>query len=326
MGNDGVAAVHHAGVVAALVEHTQVAAQHAGEVHITVHSALVRADHGELLLVEGQGGVLLQQALEHLIGGHGVIEAHQGHCVLHAGVVCVKGDDVAHAHGLQLLQGHSAVQALAHHAAVLTAAVQAGHDDGNAVCLTGHSLDQTLQVCKVIVRGHVVLVVEQLVGDAVIARVHHDKDIVAADRLLDQTLGVAALEAGAVAGNNEGVFFNSGSLCPTDKVLVDQAGQLLCTGAGDQPHIRHTGLLKEGLRGNFNRHSHITPYCCLPSVPCTQVRISGFILSHFVDCSISICFMYRFSAPCTAVFPFPSRECEFLTKKRPNLYRFAKFI
>ena len=38
----------------------RVAAQHAGEVHIAVHSALVRADHGELLLVEGQGGVLLQ--------------------------------------------------------------------------------------------------------------------------------------------------------------------------------------------------------------------------------------------------------------------------
>ena len=63
-------------------------------------------------------------------------------------------------------------------------------------CACRHRLDQALQVCKVIVRGHVVHVVKQLVGHAVVAGINNDENIVAAHRLLDQTLGVAALEAG----------------------------------------------------------------------------------------------------------------------------------
>ena len=111
--DDGVAAIDHAGVIAALVEHTQVAAQHAGEVHVAAHSTLVGADHDELVLVEADLGVLLEQVLQDLIGGHRIVEAHQRHSVHQAGVMCIEGDDVLDAHGLQLLQGHGAVQALA---------------------------------------------------------------------------------------------------------------------------------------------------------------------------------------------------------------------
>ena len=55
---------------------------------------------------------------------------------------------------------------------------------------------KALQVGEVIVRRHVVLVVEQLVGHTVVAGIDHDEDIVAAHRLLHQTLGIATLEAG----------------------------------------------------------------------------------------------------------------------------------
>ena len=279
MSHDGVAAVDHTGVVTALVEHAQVAAQHAGEVHVAVHGAFVRADHGELTLVEGDLRVLLQQAFQHLIGRHGVVEAHQRHSILHAGVMCVEGDDVLHTHGLQLLQGHGAVQALTHHAAMLTAAVQAGHDHRHAVCLAGHRLDQALQVCKVIVRGHVVHVVKQLVGHAVVAGIHHNKDIVAAHGLLDQTLGITALEAGAVAGDDEGLLVNAGVLGPTDQVLVDQAGKLLGTGASDQPHVCHTGLLEKRLGGNFNGHNHNS--LLLLSNP-NDLRTNAHIYFYFI--------------------------------------------
>ena len=139
---------------------------------------------------------------------------------------------------------------------MLTAAVQAGHDDRHTVCLAGHGLDQALEVGEVIVRGHVVLVVEQLVGHAVVAGVHNDEDIVTTHRLLHQALRVAALEAGAVAGNDKGILLDAGLFGPANQMLIDPAGKLLGTGAGDEPHIRHTGLLEEGLRGNFNGHNH----------------------------------------------------------------------
>ena len=256
VGHDGVAAVHDAGIVTALVEHAQVAAQHTGEVHVAAHCAFVGADHDELLLVEADLRVLLQQALEDLIGRHRVVEAEQGHGVLDAGVVCVKGDDVLYAHGLQLLQGHSAVQALADDAAMLAAAVQAGHDDRHAVCLAGHGLDEALQVCEMVVGREVVLVTEQVVGHAVVARIDNDEDIVAADGLLDQTLCVAALEAGALAGDDEAILLHTGRLCPLDKVSVDEVGQLLCTGAGQQTQICNAGLLKKCHRVNFVRHCY----------------------------------------------------------------------
>ena len=102
------------------------------------------------------------------------------------------------------------------------------------MCLTGHSLDQTLQVCKVVVRGHVVHVVKQLVGHAVVAGVNNDENIVAAHRLLDQTLGVAALEAGAGALDDKAIGLVAGLAGPAHQMLVDEVGQLLGARAGDE--------------------------------------------------------------------------------------------
>ena len=139
---------------------------------------------------------------------------------------------------------------------MLAAAVQAGHDDRHAVCLAGHGLDEALQVCEMVVGREVVLVAEQVVGHAVVARIDNDEDIVAADGLLDQALCVAALEAGALAGDDEAILLHTGRLCPLDKVSVDEVGQLLCTGAGQQTQICNAGLLKKCHRVNFVRHCY----------------------------------------------------------------------
>ena len=226
----------------------------------------------------------------------------------------IKGDDVAHTHGLQLLQGHSAVQTFAHHTAMLTAAVQAGHNNRHTVCLAGHCLDQALQVGEVIVRRHVVLVVEQLVGHTVIAGIDHDEDIVAAHRLLHQTLGIATLEAGAVARNNEGLFVNSGSLGPADQMLVDQAGQFLCTGAGDQPHICHAGLLKERLRGNFNRHSHNSLLLFTIRIMHTRAHIWFYFITFRRFCHINL-FHVRIFCALHSCFSFFSKRMGVFYKK-----------
>ena len=142
MGNNGVAAIPNAAVITALVEHTQVAAQHAGIVHVAVHGAFIRGNDQEVLLAEVDIRYMVQQALEHLIGGHNVIEAHQGHSVHYAGVMSIKSNNVLNAHGAQLLQSVSAVQAFAADAAMLAAAIQTGHDHADTVRTAGNSLDQ----------------------------------------------------------------------------------------------------------------------------------------------------------------------------------------
>ena len=324
MSHDRVAAVDHAGVVTALVEHAQVAAQHAGEVHVAVHGTLVGADHDELLLIKADLGVLLQQALEHLIGGHCIVEAEQRHSVLNAGIVGIKGDDVAHAHGLQLLQGHSAVQTLANHAAMLTAAVQAGHDNGHTVCLTGHCLDQALEVGKVVIRGEVVLITEQVVGNAVIARIDNDKDIVAAHRLPDQALCVTALEAGALAGDDKAILLHACGLCPFHQMLVDQLGQLLCTGAGQQTQVCHAGFLEKCHRIDLVGHTYNSF-----NVPVVLTMKSDaesaylFLFYHKKQISTHlISVLEPFSAACTAVVQKHVGDCEFHTKNLPFTFLF----
>ena len=54
MGDDGVLAVYHGGVIAALVEHTHVDAQDVGKVNGAVHGAFIRADDHQVVLVHGE--------------------------------------------------------------------------------------------------------------------------------------------------------------------------------------------------------------------------------------------------------------------------------
>ena len=128
VGHDGISAVHHLGVIPALVEHAHVHAQVVGQVHGPVHGALVGADDHQGVLVQADGDPVVEQGLHKLVGGHKVVKAAQGDGVLHPGVVGIEGDDVAHAHLLQLLQGHGAVQGFPLGALVLPALVEEGHD------------------------------------------------------------------------------------------------------------------------------------------------------------------------------------------------------
>ena len=154
----------------------------------------------------------------------------------------IEGDDVLHAHGQQLLQGNGAVQGLANHTAMLTAAVQGGHDDAHTVAAAGDGLVQALQVGVVIVGGHVVLHAEQVVGQGVVAGIADEEDIIAADGLLHQALGVAALEAGAGTVDDKGILLNADFLGPGDQMAVDELGQLLSAGAGDQSQMGDLSL------------------------------------------------------------------------------------
>ena len=100
-----------------------------------------------------------------------------------------------------------------------------------------------------------VLVPEQLVGHAVVARVHHDEDVIAPHRILDQTLGVAALEAGALAGDDEAAMLHAALCGPPHQVTVDQVGQFLRTGAAQQTQICDAAALRKDILG-FDHIGH----------------------------------------------------------------------
>ena len=263
--DNGVAAVDNAAVIAALVEHAQVAAQHAGIIHIAVHGALIGGNDHEMILIEVDVGHMVQQAFQHLIGGHNVVETHGGHGVHDAGVMGVKGDDVLDADRAQLLQGEGAVQTLAADAAMLAAAVQAGHDHADAMGTAGDSLNNAHQVLEVVVRGEVVLIPEELVGDAVVARIDEDVQVVAAGGRLDKAFRIAGLETRAVAGDDEGIDLLIADLTrPAHKVTVYEFAKLLCTGAGNQTEIGDRILLGKEITRAKILFSHYR-YSLLPS-------------------------------------------------------------
>ena len=240
MRHNGVAPVHHARIIAALIEHAKVHAQHTGIIHVALHGALVRADDHEVLAVQPQIGHAANHGLDHLIGGHHIVQAHQGHGVLHARVVRVKRHNVLHAKGLQLLQGHGAIQAFAVIAAVLAAAVQKGHHHADAVRLAAGRLNQALQILKMVVRAHAVFVAENFVLAAVVAHIHNEEQVIAANGRFNQALAVARRKTRAFAVDDKCLILNVRFPCPAQQVLVDLLCQFLRAGAGDDAKVCHT--------------------------------------------------------------------------------------
>ena len=148
---------------------------------------------------------------------------------------------------------------------MLAAAVQAGHDDADAVGAACNGLDQTHQVLEVVVRGEMVLIPEQLIGNAVVARIDKDIQVVAAGGRLDETLCVAGLETRAVGRDDEGVDIRVADLArPADEVTVNEFAKLLCAGTGNQTEIGDCVLFGKEITRAKILFSHYR-YSLLPS-------------------------------------------------------------
>ncbi|EFB76105.1 hypothetical protein SUBVAR_05891 [Subdoligranulum variabile DSM 15176] len=222
----------------------------------------------------------------------------------------IKGDDILDAYRAQLLQGERAVQTLAADAAMLAAAVQAGHDDADAVGTAGNRLDQTHQILEVIVGREVILVPEQLVGNTVVARIDEDKQIVAAGRGLDQALGITGLKTRAIRRDDERLHIHADLTRPADQMTIHQFAEFFGTRAGDQAQISnciffgkkiarakilfsHTCLLLTSIiKFIFVFKGHTTPFISIVAQrpdkisPVTQVFRQNQHFLHFkYDCS-----------------------------------------
>ena len=124
---------------------------------------------------------------------------------------------------------------------MLAAFIEEGHDHVDAVGGGDTGADDPLQILEMIVRGHMVGVSADHVGDAVIHHVHHDVDIGAPHRLIDDCLGLTAAEAGTFAVQQVGIHIVAAVVkvflaalelldiisAEAHDVVVHHAGQLL---------------------------------------------------------------------------------------------------
>ena len=184
MGNDRVASVNDGRVVAAFVEHTHVNTEVVCHVDSTAHTALIRADDHQMILVELHIRCIAQDVFDELVSRLDGFKSMQRNRVLDTRVVSVEGDDVFYAHSSQLLQTKCAVERLSSRSLVLAALIQEWHNDIDSAGFSTDGCDDTLQILEVVVRRHVVGVAAQRIGQAVVADIEQNVDIVTADRSL----------------------------------------------------------------------------------------------------------------------------------------------
>ena len=82
---------------------------------------------------------------------------------------------------------------------MLAALIKEGHHHVHPVGGGDAGSHNPFQVLEMVVRGHVVGVSADRVGDAVVHHIHHHVDVRAADRLVDHRFGLAGAESGAAA-------------------------------------------------------------------------------------------------------------------------------
>mgnify|MGYP000231819905 FL=1 len=144
-----------------------------------------------MILVELHIRCIAQDVFDELVSRLDGFKSMQRNRVLDTRVVSVEGDDVFYAHSSQLLQTKCAVERLSSRSLVLAALIQEWHNDIDSAGFSTDGCDDTLQILEVVVRRHVVGVAAQRIGQAVVADIEQNVDIVTADRFVDDTLCLA---------------------------------------------------------------------------------------------------------------------------------------
>ena len=172
---------------------------------------------------------MMQQAFEHLIGGHHVVQAHQGDGVLHPGIVGVKGNEIGNAHMPHFLEHDRTVQGLPVVSPVLPAAIQQRHDHVDSVRLSLSCLNQALQVLIMVIRRHMVFIAKQLIRAVIIAHIRQNKQVRTPNSGLDEPLSVSGGKPGTFCFNQEGLFISAALSAPLNQILVNFLPKLFRT-------------------------------------------------------------------------------------------------
>ena len=157
----------------------------------------------------------------------------------------IEGNNVIHSHVGKLLEGQRAIQRLPAVPFVLPALVQKRHHHRDPSCLSAHGSNNPLQILEMIVGRHVVHPPAEGVCQAVIADIHHNKQIVAPDRFVNDPFGLPRSEPRNMALDNVAVFFILGKdnrrlvlvlafLSPFHQIGIHFPPQLLASVDGNQ--------------------------------------------------------------------------------------------
>ena len=156
MGNNRIAAVYNARIVPALVEHTHIQAEYVGNIDCASHTAFIGADYHHMIGINLQILLIAQQVLNELVCRLYGFKAVQGDGILYPRIVCVKGDDVVHAHFYKLLQCNGAVQGFTAGAFVLPAFIEEGHNYIDSSGFAAYGGNDSFQILEMIIRGHMI--------------------------------------------------------------------------------------------------------------------------------------------------------------------------
>src|SRR5699024_10208228 len=116
-------------------------------------------------------------------------EAMKRNGVLYPGIMSIKGDDVVNSHTDQFLKAQSAVQRFPAGSLVLTALIQERHDNVDSPGFPSYSGNDPFQILKMVIRRHVIGVAAERIGQGIVADIHHEIEVVTADRFLQDTFG-----------------------------------------------------------------------------------------------------------------------------------------
>ena len=103
--------------------------------------------------------------------------------ILYPGVVGVKGDDIVYAHMNHFLKGQRTVKGFSGGSLMLSAFIKEGHDYRDPSCLAADCSNNSFQILRVIVRGHMIFMSAQRIGQAVIGYIYKNIKIASADGL-----------------------------------------------------------------------------------------------------------------------------------------------
>ena len=179
-----------------------------------------------MVLVEDQVLLRAQECPCKLIMRCEIVKTVQWRGILYSGIMGVKRDEIADTHLGELLERIGTVQGFPSVAPVLSALVQERHDHTDAVGFSVCRSYDTLQILIVVVRGHVVCVTVHFVCQAVIAHIDEDEKIFSAHGLLQNSLSLAAVEAGRVESEEIVLFCVTLKSGIIDVYVVDLAAKV----------------------------------------------------------------------------------------------------
>ena len=220
--NDGVLAVDDDGVVASLVEHTEVNAHNGGIVHTLAHSALVGRDNHSLVGVDVEVGILVEHRLDHLICRAHVLKAVKRNGVLNSGVVSVEGDKVGDAHSNELLECKRTVERLSAGSLMLSALVEHRHYNADTASLTANSTDNSLKILKMVVGTHGYGLTVHIILYTVIEDVTYNINVVTSEGMVNSALCLTAAKSGA------GRVYEEGSIVVVTTPFLEVKIYLFC--------------------------------------------------------------------------------------------------